>query len=78
MKFIISEETIQATTKCKTGFSCLNGGRESICKVEDCIDEKFHFVKRPYENDCTYQISYGNGTCCGCPIRKEIYKKYSI
>ena len=78
MKFIISEETKKATTKCKTGYSCLNRGKANICKVEDCLDGKFHFIKRPWENDCTYQISFGFSTCCDCPIRKEIYKKYGI
>ena len=78
MKFFISEEARQATTKCKTGFSCLNSVKENICKVVECIDWKFHFVKCRIENDCSYQYSFGSKNYCVCPTRKEIYNKYCV
>jgi len=78
MKFIISERARQGTTKCKTGYSCLNGEGKNICKVVECIDWKIHFVECLIENDCSYQNLIGSKNYCGCPIRKEIYNKYNV
>ncbi len=78
MDIVISDESLQATTKCKKGFSCLKGNRKDLCKVESCIDEKIHFIKCLNSKHCFYQASYGGSHYCSCPARKEIYNKYNI
>ena len=79
MNFIVSEETKRATTKCKSGFSCLSGfEKKDLCPVESAFTEKSHFIKCLYDSQCTYQRPFGYGKFCTCPIRMEIYSKYSI
>ena len=75
MKFIVSAKTKQATTKCEKGFSCLNGGRENICKVERNFDEVI-FVKCLHTDSCDYKMSFGYSAICNCPTKKEIFNKY--
>ena len=78
MKYIISAETIQATANCKKGFSCLNGGRENICKVESTVSGKVIFVKCLNTDNCYYKLSFGQEIICTCPTRKAIFNNYGI
>lgn len=78
MRFLINDETLQATTDCEKGFSCLNGKIYDLCKVESCINEKVHFIKCANDGYCTYQDPFGYDFVCACPTRKEIYNKYKI
>jgi len=76
MKYIVSTETKKATTKCTSGFSCLIGDKNCRCRVEKCINRDLHFVKSLITVSCHYQLHFGKGHICTCPIRKEIYNKY--
>ena len=69
---------LQNTTNCENGFSCLNGGREKICKVESVVSDKVLFVKCLHTDNCYYKLSFGQEIICTCPTRKEIYNKYGI
>jgi hypothetical protein len=79
MKFIVSENTLNSTTKCKESFSCLYGSKECLCDIEDCAGEKVHFIK-PRNNVaiCEYRMAFGYAFTCNCPIRKELYNHYRI
>ena len=76
MKIEISENVINATTKCEKGFSCLSDNLEPACKVEYCVSNSVYFVKCLNTANCSYKVSFGDGHFCTCPIRKEIYDKY--
>ena len=78
MDISVSDETLSQTTQCKTNMSCLKGSTDHLCSVERCIDGKVHFVTCLKIEACSYRISFGNGQFCDCPVRKEIYNKYTI
>ena len=74
----INEELIKITTKCQNNFACLNDENHfCLSNVDDCINNKVHFVKCS-DNNCSYRLSFGYSFICNCPIRKEIFNKYNI
>jgi hypothetical protein len=48
------------------------------CKVENCINEKVHFIKGVDNLSCSYKMSFGDSFFCTCPTRKEIFNKYRL
>jgi len=75
----VSEETIEETKKCDKDFSCLEGQREDLCTVEQCVNGKVHFIEcLDRSNGCPYKISFGYSFICHCPTRKELYNKHKI
>ena len=78
MKLHISDESLRAATHCGKGFSCLDGDRKDICKVEACINKTVYLVKCFNDDYCFYKKSFGMEHYCVCPVRKEIYDKYKI
>jgi len=72
----IDEDILKTATKCKKNLTCLSGS--DICKVENCVDGKIHFVKCTNLEPCNYMTPFGYGFVCNCPIRKEIFDKYKI
>jgi hypothetical protein len=79
MKYIVSKNSLNSTTKCKGSFSCLEGNPECLCNIDDCSEGKIHFVI-PEANDhhCDYKTPFGYSFTCSCPVRKEIYNTYKI
>jgi hypothetical protein len=73
----INKELIKETTKCQKSFDCLNNDKHIFSKVENCVNNKIHFVKCS-DYSCSYLVSFGNSYVCSCPIRKEIFNKYNI
>ncbi len=71
-------ETIKNATKCRKGFSCLNGNRENMCKVELNIGDKIHFVKCIDDKPCDHRVPFGYSFVCLCPVRKELFNRYNI
>ena len=86
MKNEISDAVIKQTTKCHSSFACLNDEEYpkcsdglAVCEIENHIAQDLLFVD--FENDfsCNYSTSFGAGKrICKCPVRYEIYKRYSI
>ena len=74
----IKDDILQRTTKCTHDFSCLSGDKQRVCKVIGIIGFDMKAIKRKLEIDCTYCLSYGNGSLCLCPTRNEIYNRYRI
>ena len=77
MDIHISEEVRRTATNCKKKFSCLEEERKDLCKVENCIDGKVHFIKCLNDEYCPYKQSFGDSFFCSCPVRKEIFNKYN-
>jgi hypothetical protein len=77
MKWAIGDETRQCTMRCKKGFACLAGERE-LCAVEHCVDGVVHFIRCKNSVPCSYQLNFGDGVVCLCPIRKELYNRYKL
>ena len=78
MKFLISENILQLTTKYENNFSCINGEGENMCKIKLCVNEEVHFINSKPGKICSYKMNFGNKEFCSCPTRKEIYNKYFI
>jgi len=74
----INEEIKSLATLCKHAYACLTSENHVLCKVNDCINGKVHFIECKDQNYCEYQKSFGNGHVCNCPVRKVIYNKYKI
>jgi hypothetical protein len=78
MKFSVSDEIRQRTTSCQKDFSCLKGNRNDLCTVQHCVDGKVHFIKCKNSAYCSYQLNFGDGFICLCPVRKALYNKYRV
>ena len=79
MKFNISKEVLEETTKCPNDFSCLFSGQteNSVeCKAQWAVSRNMLFVQSDKLLDCPYKIPFGDGQFCTCPTRFSIYKKY--
>jgi hypothetical protein len=74
----IDKVTISATTKCNKDFSCLNGPCDNLCSVAYSMNQGIAFVRCAEGLICNYRTSYGDSYICLCPVRNEIYNKYSI
>ena len=77
MKKEIPENIIKETTLCEKLFDCLNSEDHVYCNVEECINDKIHFIKCLHNDYCIYKIPFGNSHCCRCPTRKETRKRRS-
>jgi hypothetical protein len=77
MDIKVDDNILQKTTKCKNNFSCL-AGETPICNVENCIDNKIHFIKCVSNKLCNYRVPFGYSDVCTCPVRKELYNSYKI
>lgn len=73
----ISDRVLEATTKCKKDFCCLNG-KGDLCTIADCVNDQILFVQVKDGEYCPYKQQFGNEFICGCPVRKELFDKYRI
>ena len=74
----IEEYILQATIKCKNGFSCLDGKKDCICKIVPF--DGHHTVQiegRPVKT-CNYILNIGSKLYCLCPVRNELYNRHKI
>lgn len=70
-KFVISEEAIKATTKCKKGMSCLKKDVKDLCQVDHRVGKEVYLKKCLCSTRCSYRESFGIGIYCSCPVRTE-------
>lgn len=79
MRFAISKDILKSTTRCRNNFACLQGDGPCFCVIEDCVDEKVHFiVPGAVIGNCDYRMDFGFSYTCNCPVRKEIYNQYRL
>jgi len=84
LKFDISADVLNRTTKCPSDFYCLNSGSDpkcsesmTMCPVEVHIENSVLFVRAPHNLLCSYKIHFGTSYICTCPVRYEISKRYN-
>ncbi len=78
MGFEIGDDIKKATKYCGKGFSCLDGGRNDLCRIRKCIGGKVHFIECLNGSSCAYKKDFGGSKYCDCPVRKELYRKYGV
>jgi hypothetical protein len=77
-KLEINAAKKNSTTKCEKDFACLNDDGHELCPVDYFYQDKILFIKCLSKGYCSYRISFGYASyICSCPMRKEIYRKYS-
>jgi len=76
--FEIAEHIRQAATKCRKGFSCLEGKTECLCPVRTINGNHTVQIDAASANSCKYCFHLHSKTYCLCPIRNELYNRYGI
>ncbi len=74
----VPQEIINQTTKCSSGFSCLNECGRPRCNVEYVVNENVMFVRCLDPSFCAYQIPFGDGKICSCPVRLALWNEQHI
>lgn len=74
----VSNKTKSMASKCKKKLSCLGKNGEKICEAKKCLLESALYIIFNKKECCNYHYSIGGDSFCGCPVRKEIFKKYEI
>ena len=64
-------------TDCKKHHVCLTHPKETVCVAESIVSDTV-FVHKKNTDFCRYYKSFGDAGYCTCPVRKEIYKQYSL
>jgi len=80
MAYEIEEEITKRAYLCPKNLVCLTGKDGLYCDVTDLMkgsgDEAL-LVDCLKHIKCPYLKRFGGTTCvCGCPVRREIYKRY--
>jgi hypothetical protein len=86
IKIEISDKVINKATKCHANFCCLNdkenpkcSNRFAMCPVDIDIGDGMVFVNFNYDISCIYNMPFGdNQRICRCPVRYEIYERYTM
>lgn len=76
MKYTVSEQVKQATTKCDHNFSCLETGKcgkNPMCTVLATNGANvLHLAADDTPRCCAYRLQFGNGSLCVCPTHYAI------
>ena len=72
----ISRKSIDETTNCDRNFECLLETDAPSCEISYCVSREVHFLFKKNRH-CHYGESFGLSPFCTCPVRKEMYNKYS-
>ena len=78
MIFKVDDSIIKKTTNCEKNLSCLSEKRKELCNVTHKVEDEVYFVVCQDTEPCSYQSLFGYSFMCTCPVRKEIYNKYTI
>jgi len=81
VKFNISDQVLQETTRCPNNFSCLFSGQcgdPDECKVQMANGKNVLFLKSKKALACPYRLPFGKAQICTCPTHFAIYKKYEV
>jgi hypothetical protein len=81
MPYTVSEDVLQATTKCTHEYSCLETGKCGnliMCKVDKRFDKNMLYIKSAKDKEgvsCPYKLTYGSnqGHICTCPTHYSVY-----
>lgn len=74
----VSDTAKSMASRCRKKLSCLEGKKRKICEAQKCMLESALYIIFDKKESCNYHYSVGGHSFCGCPVRKEIFKKYKI
>ena len=75
-KYEINQATIDKADSCSKEHRCLACEEGTLCHITSAPMGEVLFIECKEDSICSYQMSFGDGMVCTCPVRKEIYKKY--
>jgi hypothetical protein len=71
----VSQEILNATTKCPHEFSCLDSGqcgKHKMCEVDQAPAMNILFLKSKENVTCPYRTSFAYSQICTCPTHFTI------
>jgi hypothetical protein len=82
MPFKIDDKIVKQAHKCTRDHICLSGNGGLYCKVTYYMvgsnkNDKAALIECPKDQGCPYCQSFGNTHICQCPVRMELFKRYS-
>jgi len=78
MEIEIPGVVLKNTNRCKKNFSCLSCEKKDLCEVQEFVGGEVLFIRSKDDQFCDYMMPFGNRFICGCPTRKEIFRRYKI
>ena len=79
MSFIIPDDVILETTKCRHDFSCIETkrcGNADMCEVWYANGKNVLFLNTEEPATCSYRLPFAYSQICTCPTHFAIYEKY--
>jgi hypothetical protein len=67
--------SILGALKCEKGLICAKSGLETLCKAQR-IGSDTHMICLEESPRCSFEISFGHGYMCKCPVRIFISKEF--
>lgn len=78
-KYQINADIVAQADQCNACHRCLKDPTFDLCRIDYvAAGGEVLFVSADQCRDCGYQIPFGEGLVCGCPVRKAIQRNYSI
>lgn len=78
-QFEVDPRIIEQANLCQDCHRCIKDPNFQLCKIDYVTAAgSVLFVFNDQCKNCNYKISFGNGTVCGCPVRREIMAKYGL
>jgi hypothetical protein len=79
MNLKFPDEISKRATECPKNHSCLSNQEGGRCRVDYSMEGvPFLMLKKSSDEHCPYSFDFGNSYFCTCPVRRELYKRYSI
>lgn len=76
VKYKVKPETLERANRCIKKHSCVLEHDGTVCEIECAPTGEVLFVYCKDRHLCNYQMGFGEGVVCTCPVRKEIFKEY--
>jgi len=76
MSQIDLEEAVPSVPRCIRGASCLSGGGDCPCEIEEFLYDMILFVKPPPDLECMYMMPLGEDFFCVSSMREEIHERF--
>ena len=69
----------ESVTRCKHNLICLESdcsdGQYPLCRVKYAAAENILFLNTDEYGDCPYQLPFGDGMICRCPVHYFLHNK---
>jgi len=68
-------EELMAGMQCSKGFKCMDSSSEDLCKVKDFGLRNYLECLERSPQSCKFNLRFGDGNFCCCPLRVYLKKK---